>query len=133
MLIQEYLLKCIEFDIENSKIARVIKEESVLNQFKFMMLNYYKYFKDTFYYLSRGNPTLNGIFSIPETQFTGFLEEQKYITKRVTLPKIMLKFYASLAAGDQEVTTKTMEGMASMAAKKDEKNPGKLFSRPQFL
>ena len=29
-----------------------------------------------------------------------FLEEQKYITKRVTLAKIMLKYYACLSAGD---------------------------------
>ena len=93
-------MKSLEFDIENSKIARVIKEEALISQFKYMMIQYYKYFKDTFYYLSRGNPAANGIFSISEGEFAAFLEEQKYVTKRVTLPKVMIKLYASLAAGD---------------------------------
>lgn len=35
-----------------------------MNQFKYMMLRYYKSFKDTFYFLARNNPTANGIYSI---------------------------------------------------------------------
>jgi hypothetical protein len=65
-----------------------------------MMLKYYRAFKDTFYWLASGNPSANGIFSIPEWEFEKFIEEQKYISKRVTHPKIMLKMYSCLSGGD---------------------------------
>jgi hypothetical protein len=79
---------------------RLIKQPEDIVRFKHMMLNYYRDFKDSFYNLANCNPALNGIYSISETIFQQFLEEQKYITKRVTLPKIMLKMYACLSAGD---------------------------------
>lgn len=61
---QDYLRKCIEFDVANSKISKLIKDETMLANFKFMMTKYYKHFKDAFYYLSRSNPSATGIFSI---------------------------------------------------------------------
>jgi hypothetical protein len=70
------------------------------------MLKHYKSFKDTFEFLSRSNAGSNGIFSISEVSFIGFLEEQKYITKRVTLAKVMLKLYACLSTTDDEVSNK---------------------------
>ena len=65
-----------------------------------MMQKYYKSFKDTFYYLAKDNPTVNGIYAISELKFTGFLDEHKYVTKRVTQAKVMLKLYACLSVGD---------------------------------
>lgn len=61
---QDYLRKCIEFDVANSKISKLIKDETMLANFKFMMTKYYRHFKDAFYYLSRSNPSATGIFSI---------------------------------------------------------------------
>jgi hypothetical protein len=45
--------------------------------------------------------------------FNGFVEEQKYITKRVTQAKIMLKYYACISAGDEAELKKKAEGMAN--------------------
>lgn len=90
-----------------------------------MMVSYYRYFKDTFYYLAHSNPSLTGIFSISELEFANFLEEQRYVTKRVTMAKVMLKLYACLSVGEE-----------SEKPKKDEKKPdanNKMISRPQFL
>jgi hypothetical protein len=64
------------------------------------MISHYRYFKDSFYYLARGNPSLQSIFNISELDFAGFLEEQKYVTKRVTMAKVMLKLYACLSVGE---------------------------------
>lgn len=77
-----------------------------------MMVAYYRYFKDSFYYLAHNNPSLNGIFTISELDFANFLEEQKYVTKRVTMAKVMLKLYACLSVGED-----------SEKVKKDEKKP----------
>lgn len=38
-----------------------------------MMLRYYKNFKDAFYSLSKDNPSQNGIYSMTELNFTGFV------------------------------------------------------------
>ena len=65
-----------------------------------MMETYYRNLKDTFYYLARGNSNSAGIFSITDNDFILFLEEQKYVTKRVTQAKIMLKLTACLATAD---------------------------------
>ncbi len=81
-------------------MCRLIKQPDDLYKFKLMMLDYYRDFKDGFYYLASSNPALNGIYSISEVVFQQFLEEQKYITKRVTLAKIMLKMYSCLSVGE---------------------------------
>ena len=83
-----------EFDIANSKICKLVKQPDDLWRFKNMMVQYYKDFKDGFYYLAKSYPALNGVYSVSEIAFQQFLEEQKYITKSVTLPKIMLKMYS---------------------------------------
>lgn len=57
-------MKCLEFDIANSKIARLIKVQEDMYKFKMMAINYYKDFKDGFYYLAKSYPALNGIYSI---------------------------------------------------------------------
>lgn len=98
------MLKCLEFDIASSKIGRLIKQPDDMARFKHMMMAYYRDFKDGFYYLASSNPALNGIYSVSEVVFLQFLEEQKYITKRVTLPKIMLKMYSCLSVGEEEVS-----------------------------
>ena len=87
------------------------------------MIPHYRHFKDSFYYLAHSNPSLQNIFTISELEFGGFIEEQKYITKRVTQAKIMLKLYACLSAGDDD--------KGKTEKKIDEKT--KLISRPQFL
>jgi hypothetical protein len=86
--------------MRNSKIPKLIKDSTLQLQFKYMMIKYYRHFKDAFYALAKGNPNLNGVYSISEFDLMGFLEEQKYVTRRVTLPKIMLKLYACLSVGD---------------------------------
>jgi len=63
--------------------------------------------------------------------FNGFVEEQKYTTKRVTQAKIMLKYYACISAGDETELKKKAEGMANK--KPEERSNNKLLSRPQFL
>ena len=63
-IIQDYIKKCIEFDIANSKLSRVIKDPMQLDKFKIMMVRHYKDFKDAFYYLANDNPNLQGLFSI---------------------------------------------------------------------
>jgi len=62
--------------------------------------------------------------------FIKFVEEQKYVTKRVTQAKILLKLYACLAAGEEDDLKKGKEGIGR---KSEEKNVVKLLSRPQFL
>ena len=94
-----------------------------MNEFKTMMENYYRNFKDAFYYLARSNPNNMGIFTVSDNDFILFLEEQKYITKRVTQAKIMLKVVACLAITDE----------GDSKGKKDDKNNLRLFSRPQFM
>lgn len=71
--LQEYLLKCLEYDIANSKMNKLIKQVEDINKFKYMMLQYYRDFKDSFYYLANGNPAANGIYSIAEVPFQQFL------------------------------------------------------------
>ena len=65
-----------------------------------MMINYYCDFKDAFYHLASTYPGLTGVFSIPELPFNAFLEEQKYVTKRVTHAKIMLKMISCLSVNE---------------------------------
>jgi hypothetical protein len=91
-----------------------------------MMIPHYRYFKDSFYYLAHANPSLQGVFTISELEFANFLEEQKYVTKRVTMAKVMLKLYACLSAGEEN------EKLKKEADKKGDGN-NKLISRPQFL
>lgn len=88
-----------------------------------MMMNYYRAFKDTFYYIASSNPSINGIFSISEFEFEKFIEEMKYVTKRVTHAKIILKMYSCLSNADEEGSPEKKKGAES----------SKLFSRPQFL
>ena len=78
----------------------MVKKE-ILEDFKTMMEKHYRNFKDAFYYLARNNPNSAGIFSVTDNDFILFLEEQKYITKRVTQAKIMLKLTACLATADE--------------------------------
>lgn len=93
-------MKCLEFDIRNSKINRLIKTPEDIARFKYMMLGYYRNFKDVFYYLASTYPAVSGIYSIPQQPFEGFLDEQKYITKRVTHAKVMIKMYSCLSFND---------------------------------
>ena len=99
------------------------------------MLRYYKNFKDSFYSLSKDNPSQNGIYSMTELNFTGFVQEQKYTTKRVNQAKIMLKLYACLAIGDDsQQKNQKKQGLGSVVTKQVEEKPtNKLISRPQFL
>lgn len=68
------MLKCLEFDIRNSKINRLIKKAEDIANFKEMMLKYYRNFKDVFYYLASTYPAVSGIYSISEQPFEGFLD-----------------------------------------------------------
>lgn len=52
---------------------RLIKQPEDIAKFKHMMLNYYRDFKDGFYYLANTYPALNGIYSVSETTFQQFL------------------------------------------------------------
>jgi hypothetical protein len=52
---------------------RLIKQPEDIVKFKHMMLNYYRDFKDGFYYLANSYPALNGIYSVSETTFQQFL------------------------------------------------------------
>lgn len=65
-----------------------------------MDFDLYRDFKDSFYYLANNNPNLLGIYSISQFVFDTFLEEQKYVTKKVNRAKIMVKLYSCLSAGD---------------------------------
>ena len=70
---QEYIKRCIDFDVANSKIPRVVKDPAQLLKIKSMMVKYYRYFKDSFYYLAHNNPSLQCIFTISELDFANFL------------------------------------------------------------
>lgn len=67
-------MKCLEFDIVNSKIMRLVKTAEDIARFKNMMVSYYRDFKDGFYYLASSNPALTGIYSVSEVTFQQFLE-----------------------------------------------------------
>lgn len=62
------------------------------------MIRYYRDFKDAFYFLASTYPSLSGVYSVSELSFDGFLDEQKYVSKRVTHAKIMIKMYSCLSA-----------------------------------
>lgn len=88
----------------NSKLAKVLKNEEDLKGFKEVALRYYRDFKDTFYFLANSYPNFAGLYSIAEVPFEKFLMEQKYVTKRVTHAKIMLKMISCLSANDESTS-----------------------------
>ncbi len=112
--------RCIDFDVANSKIGKLIKDFTQMARFKDIMVRYYRPFKDAFYYLARNTPSFGNIYSISELDFQKFLEEQRYPSKRVTEAKIMLKLYACLAPEEGEEKVKKDSSV-------------KLLCRPQFL
>lgn len=85
-----------------------------------MMLDYYKDFKDSFYHLANDNPSVLGIYSIGEVTFFQFLDQQKYVSKRVTLPKIMLKMYSCLSSIEDDTSPekKSLDMMGDTSKKK---------------
>jgi len=80
---------------------KILKKPEDQEELKKIMEIYYLDFKDTFYYLANTSPSINGIYSISELVFDSFLDEQKYITKRVTKAKVMVKLYSCLSGGDE--------------------------------
>lgn len=54
-------------------MSRLIKQPEDMYKFKMMMLDYYRDFKDGFYYLASFYPALSGIYSVSEVIFQQFL------------------------------------------------------------
>jgi hypothetical protein len=118
---QEFYRQCLEFDIANSKLFKLINKPEDQKRFKEYMLENYQVFKTVYYFLCNNNVSLTGMYSASEFNIQQFIAEQKYESKRVTLAKIMLKLYACLMGGEEKTKDKAAE------------KPDKLVNRPQFM
>lgn len=61
-----------------------------------MLFNYYREIWCTFDWLSSQNATEEGIFTVSQQAIIDFAQEVKYVTKRIPVPKILVKYVSSL-------------------------------------
>ena len=62
----------------HSKVSKVIKNVAELAEVRSILEKNYDLFQKIYYYLANNNPSSSGVFSISETRFEKFVEEQGY-------------------------------------------------------
>ena len=62
----------------HSKVAKVVKSQEQLAEVRSVLEKNYDLFQKIYYYLANNNPSSLGVYSISETRFEKFVEEQGY-------------------------------------------------------
>lgn len=85
---------------------------------KDLLLKYYKEIWCAFDWLSSLNATDDGIFSIPQPAIIEFVQEVRYVTKRIPIPKIILKYVSSLRKDGTMRRSQFVEFLVRLAEEK---------------
>lgn len=92
---EDQFKKCIEYDLENSKIVNIVGENKV-EAVKKVLLQYYRYIWTAYDWLSSTSVLDDGSVTITQLSIIEFATELRYVTKRIPLSKIILKYVGSL-------------------------------------
>lgn len=113
----EMFRKCVDYDFENSKLPTIMLLDTH-RSIKEVLYRYYREIWCAFDWLSSLNATEDGVYTVPQANITDFAQEMRYVTKRIPLPKIIVKYMSSLRKDGTMRRSQFVEFLVRLAEEK---------------